>query len=150
LPQAATFDIIIRDKTSCSETLQACFDRAWFLTLAHTRVRLSESLDLRVGEVNLAASCATIRGGKPGRDRVVYLSPVPSHALKRYVNQRPGVPDDDHLFVLHGRSPLKQAFADRLAAKDPVDESVPALLELTRTGRAKAEVKEKSRKKKRR
>ncbi len=115
MPQAATFDIIIRDKISCSETLQACFDRAWFLTLAHTRVRLSESLDLRVGEVNLAASCATIRGGKPGRDRVVYLSPVPSHALKRYVNQRPDVPDDDHLFVLHGRSPTARTIQRRLA-----------------------------------
>ncbi len=42
-----------------------------------------------------------MRGRKPGRDRVAYLSPVLSHALKLYVNQRPDVPDDDHLFVLH-------------------------------------------------
>jgi site-specific recombinase XerD len=31
----------------------AYFDRAWFLTLAHTGVRLSELLDLRQGDLNL-------------------------------------------------------------------------------------------------
>jgi type I restriction enzyme S subunit len=48
------------------------------------------------------------------------------------------------------QSILKQAFAGRLAAQDPVDESASALLERIRTKRAKAGVKEKSRKKKRR
>ena len=48
------------------------------------------------------------------------------------------------------QSILKQAFAGRLAAQDPVVESASALLERIRAERAKAEVKEKPRKKKRR
>jgi integrase/recombinase XerD len=78
-------------------------------------MRLSELLDLRLSDLNLAVGYATVRGGKPGRDRVVYLTPGLSHALKRYVNQRPDVPDDDHLFVLRGRSPTARTIQRRLA-----------------------------------
>jgi len=99
-----------------ADTYNACFDRAWFLTLAHTGVRISELLDLRLGDLNLSAGYAIVRGGKPGRDRVVYLTPTLSHALRRYLNQRPDLPDDDYLFVLHGRSPTTRTIQRRLAS----------------------------------
>ena len=35
------------------DTYNAYFDRAWFLTLAHTGVRISELLDLRLDDLNL-------------------------------------------------------------------------------------------------
>ena len=70
---------------------------------------------MRFGDLNLAAGYATIRGGKPGHDRVVYLTPALSQALKRYVNQRPDLPDDEHLFVLRGRSPTARTIQRRLA-----------------------------------
>jgi integrase/recombinase XerD len=98
-----------------ADIYQACFDRAWFLTLAHTGIRLSELLDLRLSDLNLAGGYATIRGGKPGRDRVVYLTPALSHAIKHYLSQRPDLPDDDHLFVLRGRSPTARTIQRRLA-----------------------------------
>ena len=91
------------------------FDRAWFLTLAHTGQRLSELLDWRLGDLNLPAGYATVRGGKPGRDRVVYLTPPLITALHQYLDQRPDLPDNDHVFVLHGRSPSDRAIQCRLA-----------------------------------
>ncbi len=97
-----------------TETYNACFDRAWFLTLAHTGIRISELLDLRLGDVNLTKCFATIRGGKPGRDRVVYLTPRLTNALTRYLHQRPELPNDDHFFVLHGRSPSARSIQRRL------------------------------------
>ena len=70
-------------QTTEAETYPAYFDRAWFLTLAHTGVRVSELLDLRLGDLNLAAGYATIRGGKPGRDRVVFLTPALLQAARQ-------------------------------------------------------------------
>ena len=64
-------------KKSLTDKYQACFDRAWFLTLAHTGVRLSELLDLRLGDLNLAAGYATIRGGKPGRVEAIAVDDWP-------------------------------------------------------------------------
>jgi site-specific recombinase XerD len=97
------------------DTYNALFDRAWFLTLAHTGVRISELLDLRLGDLNLADGYATVRGGKPGNDRVVYLTPQLMNALGRYLNKRPNLPDDDHIFLLRGRPPSAKAIRRRLA-----------------------------------
>jgi site-specific recombinase XerD len=98
-----------------SDNYDACFDQAWFLTLAHTGVRLSEMLDLRLGDLNLAGGYATVRGGKPGNDRVVYLTPQLMNALGRYLNKRPNLPDDDHVFLLRRRSPTPRTIQRRLA-----------------------------------
>ena len=92
-------------QTTAADIYHASFDRAWFLILAHTGVRLSELLDLRLGDLNLRAGYATIRDSKPRRDRVVYLTPALSQALKRYLKQRPDLPDDDHLLLLRQRNP---------------------------------------------
>ena len=98
-----------------TDTYNACFNRAWFLTLAHTGVRLSEMLDLRLDDLSLDAGYATVRGGKPGNDRVVYLTPQLMNALGRYLNKRPNLPDDDHVFLLRGRSPTPRTIQRRLA-----------------------------------
>lgn len=97
-----------------AETDLATFDRAWFLTLAHTGLRLSELLDWRLDDLNVAAGYAMVRGGKPGRDRVVYLTPPLIDALGRYLNQRPDLPENDHVFVSHGRSPVPRTIQRRL------------------------------------
>jgi site-specific recombinase XerD len=93
----------------------ACFDRAWFLTLAHTGVRLSELLALRLDDLDLAAGRATVRDSKPGRDRVVYLTPPLIDALGRYLEQRPDLPGEDRIFLLRRRSPSGRAIQRRLA-----------------------------------
>ena len=102
-------------QTTAADIYHASFDRAWFLILAHTGVRLSELLDLRLGDLNLRAGYATIRDSKPRRDRVVYLTPALSQTLKRYLKQRPDLPDDDHLLLLRRRSPSARTIQRRLA-----------------------------------
>lgn len=98
------------------ETYDACLDRAWFLILAHTGMRLSEMLDLRLGDLNLAKGLAYIRGGKPGRDRVAYLTPSLTGALSRYLERRPDLPGDDHVFILRESAPSERTIQRRLAA----------------------------------
>jgi integrase/recombinase XerD len=97
------------------DSYDACFDQAWFLTLAHTGLRLSELLGLRLEDLGLTAGRAIVRGSKPGRDRVVYLTPPLIGALKRYFAHRPDLPEEDRAFVLHGRSPSARTIQRRLA-----------------------------------
>ena len=95
------------------ENYGACFDRAWFLTLSHTGIRLSELLDLRLGDLNIPKGFIVIRGGKPGRDRIAYLTPSLTTALSRYLRIRPDI-DDDHVYLLRGRSPSPRTIQRRL------------------------------------
>jgi site-specific recombinase XerD len=96
------------------DSYDAAFDRAWFLTLAHTGVRISELLDLRVGDVNLLAGRAIVRGSKPGHDRAIYLTPALMDALGRFLARRPEVPGEDHVFLLHRRLPSVWTLRNRL------------------------------------
>jgi integrase/recombinase XerC len=87
------------------DTPVAARDRAWFFTLAHTGLRVSELLNLRLSDVQLASGRLIVRGGKNTRDRLVYLTPTLSQALHTYLAHREAV-DDDHLW-LDGGCPLK-------------------------------------------
>lgn len=97
-----------------ADTYKAYFDRAWFLTLAHTGIRLSELLDLRLEDLHLAEGYATIRGGKPRKDRVVYLTPVLATALSRYLHHRPDLAEVPYLFVSRGRAASVAVIGGRL------------------------------------
>lgn len=83
---------------TADESPTAVRDCAWFFTLAHTGLRLSELLNLRVGDLDLPAGRLTVRGGKNFRDRVAYLTPVLVQALQAYLLHRDSV-DDDHLWL---------------------------------------------------
>lgn len=96
------------------DTYNAYFDRAWFLVLAHTGVRLSEMLALGLDDLDLAAERAIVRGSKPGHDRVVFLTPVLIEALHHYLEKRPELLGEGRVFVLHGRSPTPRAIQWRL------------------------------------
>jgi integrase/recombinase XerD len=97
-----------------NDSYDARFDRACFLTLAHTGIRLSEFLDLRLEDLDLGSGYAAIRHSKPDRDRVVYLSPQLKNALQNYLQVRPDIPEEDRVFVLHGRSPSARTIQRRL------------------------------------
>ena len=83
----------------------AARDRAWFFTLAHTGVRISELLNLRLGDLDPVGGRLIVRGGKNSRDRVVYLTPTLAEALQGYLRHRE-LAEDDHLWLDDGR-PLK-------------------------------------------
>lgn len=93
----------------------ARLDRAWFLMLAHTGMRLSELLDLRVEDVDLVRGSALIRGSKAGRDRVVYLTEPLRAALERYLKGRPHRAEEDHVFLLGGLPIQARTLRRRLA-----------------------------------
>jgi integrase/recombinase XerD len=103
-------------RATTDNTFSARFDRAWFLTLAHTGMRISELLDLRLSDLNLDARYAVVCGGKPGRDRVTYLTPPLVETLADYLDHRPDLPDIDHVFVLRGRSPSSKTIYKKLKA----------------------------------
>ncbi len=90
---------------TAEDTPRAARDRAWFFTLAHTGVRISELLNLRVGDLDPAGGRLMVRGGKNTRDRVVYLTPTLVEALQCYLPHR-GPAEDDHLWLNDG-CPLK-------------------------------------------
>jgi integrase/recombinase XerD len=80
-------------------------DHAWFFTLAHTGLRVSELLNLRLGDLDLAGGRLIVRSGKNTQDRLVYLTPTLIAAFHRYLPQRPSLADD-HLW-LDGDRPLQ-------------------------------------------
>jgi len=100
---------LVLSKTSGKSSEEA-LDRAWFLTLAHTGVRIGELLNLRLGDVDGSTELAEVltggrlqvRGGKNACDRIVYLTPALCQALQRYLSHRPTV-EDDHLWWVKGR-----------------------------------------------
>ena len=73
-------------------------DRAWFLTLAHTGMRISELLNLRLLDIDLASGRLSIRQGKNGHGRLVYTTAELSQALLAYLPLRPNLADD-HLWL---------------------------------------------------
>ena len=83
-------------------TLTDIAERAWFLTLAHTGVRVGELLDLRLGDLDLAGGRIFIPSAKNGQERVVYLTPVLVAALQRFLSVRP-VTNDDHVWRYNDR-----------------------------------------------
>jgi integrase/recombinase XerD len=97
-----------------ADTYNACFDRAWFMTLAHTGMRLSELLALGLDDLDLVVERAIVRGSKSGHDRVVFLMPALIEALNRYLDKRPELLDEERVFVLRGRSPTPRTIQRRL------------------------------------
>ena len=83
-------------------TLTDIAERGWFLTLAHTGVRVGELLDLRLGDLDLAGCRIFIPSAKNGQERVVYLTPVLVAALQRFLSVRP-VTNDDHVWQYNDR-----------------------------------------------
>ena len=81
-----------------ADTPQNRLDRAWFLTLAHTGVRVSELLNLRLSDIDLASGRILIRQGKNGYGRLVYATVELTQALLAYLPLRPTLADD-HLWL---------------------------------------------------
>lgn len=90
---------------TAADTPTATRDRAWFFTLAHTGLRVSELLNLRLADLQLARSRLIVRGGKNTRDRVVYLTPTLTQASRTCLSHREAAADD-HLW-LDAQGPLQ-------------------------------------------
>lgn len=104
---------VILDQTR-PDTFDACFDHVCFLMLAHTGVRISEMLNLRLRDLDLTTATATIRDSKLRRDRIVYLTPPLRKALDRYLKHRPKSSNCDYVFVLRKCPPAGRSIRTRL------------------------------------
>jgi site-specific recombinase XerD len=76
-------------------------DLAIVLTLRHTGIRVSElsSLQLADAEISERRGTLTVRSGKGNRFRVLPLNVDARRAIASYLEVRPTVADDDHLFI---------------------------------------------------
>jgi site-specific recombinase XerD len=83
-------------------TPRTALDRAWFLTLAHTGLRISELLNLRLDDVDFSTQRLFVRSAKTYQERVVFMTATLAKALAHYLTQRPPT-DDDHLWIVKGK-----------------------------------------------
>ena len=98
---------------TATEQLAARAARAWFLTLAHTGMRLNEMLDLRLSDIDFANHRIMICNPKNNHDRIAFMTPVLAQVLQHYLALRQPTPDD-HLWF----------YDDRLLADEPVRNQV--------------------------
>ena len=114
-PDYRRLEVTVLEATE-ADTYNACFDRAWFLTLAHTGMRLSEMLALGLEDLDLPAERAIVRGSKPGHDRVVFLDTDAYQGSSTVLEAGAQIlPDEDRVFVLRGRSPTSRSIQRRLS-----------------------------------
>ena len=88
----------VADVTDNDEA-RGVLNRAWFLALTYTGLRLSELLNLRLSDLDFTGGRLFVIGGKNGPERVIYLTPALTSALAQYLLQRP-ISNDDHLWLL--------------------------------------------------
>lgn len=79
--------------------------RTLFLTLAFTGIRLSELLNLRLSDLDLATGRLFIEESKNDKGRVTFLTSSLRQHLHHYLAQRPAS-DSDHLFVNQHSQPM--------------------------------------------
>lgn len=72
------------DRRALDPSVEDRLDLALYYLLGHGGLRISEALDLRFGDLDLAGRRVRIRDGKGRRDRVVYVTACAAEALQRY------------------------------------------------------------------
>jgi site-specific recombinase XerD len=89
------------------------FNRAWFYLLAHGGLRISEALNLRLGDCDFHQNHLRIRSGKGDRDRVIPMTAFLKQTLIDYLIVRQSAATD-HLLMVHGRPALYGLVRGRL------------------------------------
>ena len=111
-----------------------------FGLIAATGLRVSEALDLRLGDV-MPDGILRIRRAKFGKSRLVPLHPTATHALNRYLEERCQLAvTDDHVFLSAGgrriaASTVGSTFhrVRRLAGIAPARTRQPRIVDLRHT-----------------
>jgi site-specific recombinase XerD len=88
-------------------------NRAWFYLLAHTGLRASELLNLRLNDCDLTGKRLRIHGGKGNLDRVVPMTDKLVSVISAYVVVRETAPTD-HLLTFQGAALNYSLVAARL------------------------------------
>jgi site-specific recombinase XerD len=103
---------IIKAETA-ADSARDIFNRTWFYLLAQTGVRLSELLNLRLNDCDLAGKRLRIVSGKGDRDRVIPLTDYLVSLLQAYlVIREPAA--TDHLLIYKRAAVKQNLIPDRL------------------------------------
>lgn len=107
LPDVPTEDELRAVITACSDTLEGTRNRALLLVLADAGLRAGELLHLLVEDWRPADRGLFVRGGKGRKDRVVFIGPTTTRALKAWLGRHPVPSSEAFLFVDRQGHPLK-------------------------------------------
>ncbi len=88
-------------------------DYAIVTILAYAGLRISECLELRMGDISLAAREITVRHGKGDKMRVVYFGNKVANAVREYLKSRPAT-ENPYLFPGRGDSHLTRGQVNRI------------------------------------
>lgn len=103
---------VVQAETAGDEP-QDRFNRTWFYLLAHTGIRHSELLNLRLADCDLNGKRLRVQAGKGDRDRVIPLTDYLVACLQAYLMVREPAPTD-HLLVYQGAAVKAHLVPDRL------------------------------------
>jgi integrase/recombinase XerD len=106
LPQVPTEDELRGVQACCGDTLEGRRNRALILVLADAGLPAAEVLRLVVEDWNQGQRSLFVRG-KGGKDRVTFLSPTTTRAVRWYLAARRVSRAEDHLFSSRDGRPLK-------------------------------------------
>jgi integrase/recombinase XerC len=107
LPAVPTEDELRAVLAACQETLEGVRNRALVLVLADAGVRASEILHLLVEDWRQSDRCLFVRSGKGRKDRVAFVGPTTTRALKAWLARHPAPSGEAFLFVDRQARPLK-------------------------------------------
>lgn len=88
-------------------------DYAIVTILAYAGLRISEYLELRMGDISLTAREITVRHGKGDKMRVVYFGNKVANAVREYLKSRPET-ENPYLFPGRGDSHLTRGQVNRI------------------------------------
>ncbi|HLW49248.1 MAG TPA: tyrosine-type recombinase/integrase [bacterium] len=121
LPDVPTEDELRAVLTVCSETLEGVRNRTLLLVLADSGLRANEVLRLLVEDWRRADRGLFVRAGKGRKDRVAFIGPTTTRALKAWLARHPAPASDAFLFCDREGRPLKDRhlvqILHRLSAK---------------------------------
>ena len=107
LPDVPTEDELRAVIAACPDTLEGFRNRTLLLTLADSGLRAGELLRLLVEDWRTADRGLFVRGGKGLKDRVAFVGPTTTRALKAWIAQHPRPSSESFLFCNRTGQPLK-------------------------------------------
>jgi len=107
LPSVPTEDELRSVLAACPETREGMRNRALILILADSGLRASEALHLLIEDWRPADRGLFVRAGKGRKDRVAFVGPTTTRALKTWLARHPAALPESFLFADRQGRPLK-------------------------------------------
>ncbi len=107
LPKVPTEDEVRAVLRACPDTFEGIRNKAMVLVLADAGLRARELLRLLVQDWQPSERALVVRGGKGRKDRVVFVGPTTTRALKAWLARHPEPSGESYLFCDRRGRPIK-------------------------------------------